>query len=215
MISKFLSYLVKTILIIVVPFILLIRGAVYLHNSYNYLPWVCILGGAILAVSLVFVYLSFGHQLFVTGGNMLAMKTRLLIAVLVVLIYVVNGIFYVSGSNLKYSKLSSEIRQVHPVLRLAVSTLIIIDKELLITDADRAPEDYKKFGLKTVKQSLHYEQSTGYSHALDMRTKDRPVWKNFLVQNYFRLMGFRTLRHIGTADHLHISLMSHDYPNAK
>jgi len=215
MILKLLALIVKTLLLLVVPFVLLIRGAVYLHTSSNYLPWVCILGGVIMAIILILIYLSFVHQLFITGGNVLSIKARLLISCLIVIIYVVNGIFYISGENLKSSKLSSEIKKVHPVLRLAVSTLIIMDKELIITDADRAPEDYRKMGLKSIKHSLHYEQSTGYSHALDMRTKGRPVWKNFLVQNYFRMMGFRTLRHIGTADHLHISLMSHDNPRAK
>lgn len=101
------------------------------------------------------------------------------------------------------------------MLRLAVSTLIHIDKELIITDADRQPEDYKKMGLKSKKLSLHYKQNTGYSHALDLRTSGRPIWKNLIVQNYFRLMGFRTLRHVGTADHLHVSLMSHQNPYAK
>ena len=103
----------------------------------------------------------------------------------------------------------------HPVLRLAVSTLIHLDKEIIITDSDRMPEDYRAMGLKTIKNSLHYRQSTGYSHALDLRTMNRPEWKNILVQNFFRVMGFRTLRHSGTADHLHVSLLSHDRPHAK
>lgn len=104
--------------------------------------------------------------------------------------------------------------QIHPVLRLATSTLIHIDKDLLITDGQRLPEDYKKMGLKSKSQSLHYKQYTGYTHAIDLRTKNRAEWKNQLVRGYFWLMGFRTLRHKGTTDHLHISLMSHQSPDA-
>jgi len=29
------------------------------------------------------------------------------------------------------------------------------------------------------------------------------------MQLYFHLMGFRTLRHVGTADHLHVELPLH------
>lgn len=197
------------------PFIILIRGAVYLHTSSNYLPSVCIIGGAIMTIILLFTYLSFIHQLFIKGGKAISVKSRLVISLVVVLLYVVHGLFYISGSNMKSSSLRSEVRKVHPVMRLAVSTLIHLDKDLIITDAERQPEDYKKMGLKSKKHSLHYKQDTGYSHALDLRTRGRPIWKNFLVRNYFRLMGFRTLRHIGTADHLHISLMSHEHPYAK
>ncbi len=88
--------------------------------------------------------------------------------------------------------------------------LILVDRDLLITDGSRQPEDYKRMGLKTNNHSLHYKQSDGFSHALDIRTKGRPEWLNKTVQIYFRLMGFNTLRHVGTADHLHVSLMSHD-----
>jgi hypothetical protein len=43
-------------------------------------------------------------------------------------------------------------------------------------------------------------------HAVDLRTIGRAEWKNVLLNWYFRSMGFRTLRHVGTADHLHVSL---------
>ena len=59
---------------------------------------------------------------------------------------VVHGIFYIGGSNLKTENLRSELRKVHPILRLSASTLIHLDKELMITDAKRVPEDYKKMG---------------------------------------------------------------------
>jgi len=70
-------------------------------------------------------------------------------------------------------------------------------------------------GLKSKNHSLHYRQSNGYAHAMDLRTNGRSEVRNFMTQTFFRLMGFKTLRHIGTADHLHVSLVSHDRPNAK
>ena len=98
--------------------------------------------------------------------------------------------------------------------RLGVSTVIFLDRDLVVTDADRQPEDYKRMGLKANKRSLHYKQSNGYSHALDIRTNGRGELRNTLLRGYFTLMGFNTLRHGGTGDHLHISLHSHDSPGA-
>ena len=68
-------------------------------------------------------------------------------------------------------------------------------------------------GMSSKKHSLHYRQSSGYVHAVDIRTKGRGSIRNFLIRTYFRLMGFNTLRHGGTADHLHISISSKDRPS--
>ena len=73
-------------------------------------------------------------------------------------------------------------------------------------DAARKPEDYAAMGLPVYENSLHFEQPDGYVHAVDLRTLGRSAWKNFVMSGYFRLMGFRILRHVGTADHLHVSL---------
>ena len=47
---------------------------------------------------------------------------------------------------------------------------------------------------------------------MGLRTIRQGELRNALVADYFRLMGFNTLRHVGTADHLHVSLMSHGRP---
>ena len=49
-------------------------------------------------------------------------------------------------------------------------------------------------------------KTVGHVYAVDIRTKGRKEWQNSLVRGYFRAMGFETLRHVGTADHLHVSL---------
>ena len=72
--------------------------------------------------------------------------------------------------------------------------------------ARRDPGDYVAMGLTPMEASDHYRQSDGYVHALDLRTRGRPAWRNQVGEWSFRLMGFRVLRHVGTADHLHISL---------
>jgi hypothetical protein len=70
----------------------------------------------------------------------------------------------------------------------------------------RVAEDYRRMGLPSNTTSLHYQQKDGYAYAVDIRTNDRSMVRNTLMKVYFNLMGFRSLRHSGSDDHLHISL---------
>lgn len=206
---------IKLVFLLVFPFILLIRGAVFLHEGYALAPWVSTMGGVGFSAVLLFIYFSFFYgKLTGSLGGFDAIKRRFIIAVLLMILFSLQGILFFSGSNTKTSKIKDEISEVHPILRLSVSTLIYLDKGLLITDGQREPEDYRKMGLKQKSHSLHYKQEDGYTHALDLRTKNRSEIRNTLTKWYFKLMGFNTLRHGGTADHLHISLLSHDRPSA-
>jgi hypothetical protein len=94
----------------------------------------------------------------------------------------------------------------HPVLRLALSTAMLADRDLVITDLARRPEDYPAMGLAANDGSLHYVQRDGWAHAADLRTAGRSEIASRLLQLYFWSMGFATLRHVGTADHLHVEL---------
>jgi hypothetical protein len=87
---------------------------------------------------------------------------------------------------------------------LAVSTLILADRNAVITDLARTPDDYRRMGLPLNRRSLHYPQADGWVHAVDLRTTSG--LRSLLVEWYFRAMGFDTLRHTGTHDHLHVSL---------
>ena len=92
------------------------------------------------------------------------------------------------------------------LLRMAVSVFVLADADAVITDADRTPEFYARAGLPANESSLHFRQDDGFVHALDLRTINRPEWRNLAAELAFRAMGFHTLRHVGTADHLHVSL---------
>ena len=121
---------------------------------------------------------------------------------------------YISGKNVKSTEIAREYTSLHPILRLGVTTILLVDKNLVVTDANRTPEDYRRMGLDDKSQSLHYRQKDGYTHAIDIRTNGRSGIRNFLLKIYFRAMGFNVMRHGGTGDHLHISLLSHDRPHA-
>lgn len=208
--SSILSLLIglfKIVALITLPFIILIRGSVFLHLNFGQPPLMSILGGSIITAILLVIYFSFVTIKFkgrLGGGK--ALKRRGIFALVLVLVYIMNGLMFVSSKNLKHNDLASEYKVLHPILRLATATLIHLDRKLLITDAQRVPSDYEKMGLEAKKHSNHYVQSDGYVHALDIRTNYRPEWQNSLISFYFNTMGLKTLRHVGTADHLHISL---------
>jgi len=205
----------KVLLIITLPFIILIRGSIYLHANYELLPWLSLAGGATATVILLVLYFSFIYGK-VTGksGSKGAFQRRSAMALIFVIGYCLHGLFVLNATNIKNKNIQKEYRSLHPIMRMGVSTILFLDKSLIITDAQRVPEDYRVMGLKTKRRSLHYQQLNGFVHAVDIRTNDRTNFRNFLIKSYFSLMGFNTLRHVGTDDHLHISLKSFDSPGA-
>ena len=192
------------------PFICFVRGAVYLYEYQDYGAWSAILGGGIFAAFLLLVYMIFFYGKLT--GEVGSFKGKLILALILVLGYGVHALFFLSDANAKHREVQREFTSLHPILRLSISTIIHLDKDLILTDANRLPEDYRKMGLRSKKHSLHYRQSDGYAHAFDVRTKNRSFIRNGLLRLYFMAMGFNTLRHGGTGDHLHVSLKSRDRP---
>ena len=170
-------------------------------------PWFSVMGGIALTSLVLMIYFTIlSGKISGKIGSPRSLKNRWIIICVFIMGFAVHGLFYFSSENAKQSKVQKEFVSLHPILRIGVSTLIWFDKELVMTDSKRAPEDYKKMGLKTAKHSLHYPQKDSYVYAMDLRTNNRAEWQNQLTQLYFRIMGFNTLRHGGTGDHLHISL---------
>jgi hypothetical protein len=211
--GKFLFKTLQTFLLIVLPFVALIRGAVYFHEQYQLYAWFSLLGGVLMSAFILLIYFTL-IQGRLTGkyGGMSGLKKRYWRAVIVVLVYCLPAVLFLSAANAKHENVRDEFTSLHPILRLGIGTVIFLDNDLLITDASRQPEDYKKMGLKTKAHSLHYKQSDGYAHAVDIRVNGRSWLRNWLLKSYFSAMGFNTLRHMGTADHLHVSIVSHDRP---
>ena len=141
-------------------------------------------------------------------------KFRLRFAILLVGGFLVYALFFISGQNAKTTEVRGEYVTVHPLLRTAVGTILVFNPDAIITDMSRVPADYQDMGLSTKARSLHYPQSDGYVHAIDFRTKGNSEWRNTALKWTFQALGFRTLRHVGSADHLHVSLMVHDNPAA-
>ncbi len=202
-----LYHFLKFILLITLPFILLVRGSMLVMEEKGLSAYPALVVGAGMTALVLFVYFSFFYgRMAGRFGSFDTVKRRAWMAFLIVGIYLFHGIFFFSAENAKTTRVSQEFKELHPILRLGISTLVHFDKKLIVTDAERKSADYASMGLSENKNSKHYKQKDGYVHAVDLRTLNRSELRNQFLNFYFKTMGFKTLRHGGTADHLHVSL---------
>lgn len=192
------------VILAVVPFFLLIRGGVFAYHQWGLGAWPSLAVSAAATVLLLALYAwAMGRRLR-AGKGLKWLLTRGAAAIGIA--YVAYSLLYVGGANVKSDDVRAEYAALHPLLRVAASTLILADPESVITDAGRTPDFYRRMGLSPNESSLHFEQDDGFVHALDLRTIERPEWRNRAVELVFWALGFHSLRHKGTADHLHVSL---------
>jgi hypothetical protein len=194
----------KTVVVALLPFVALVRVAMFLYEHEGWPTALALAGGTACTVAVVTAYGAWiWHRL--TGRVRLTLVARR-VALPFVVAYGAYALVYVSAANAKSERVRAYYASLHPLLRVALSTLILADRDVVITDLARQPEDYSMMGLPKNDGTLHYVQRDGYAHAADLRTARRGIVKNRLVQLYFWSMGFGTLRHVGTADHLHVEL---------
>lgn len=193
-----------TLSFIVLPFIVLIKTSVIMNLNFGWNGWLSLAAGAGATILLLLIYVMILFQKIRSPKSLfrfaMAGTSALVIG------FCVYGSFYLSGVHAKNDEIRNVYRSLHPILRVAVTTSTLADDELVITDIERVPEDYLQMGLAINERSLHYVQPSGYVHAIDLRTNGRWETRNFILEQSLSLMGFRTLRHTGTADHLHIAL---------
>jgi len=194
----------KIVLVALLPFIALVKVAVFLHQHQGWPIAFALAGGVACTTAVVTAYGTWAWHRF-TGRVRLALIARRFALPLVVA-YCGYALIYLSSANAKSDQVRAYYASLHPLLRVALSTLILVDRAAVITDLARRPEDYQAMGLPPDDGSLHYLQRDGYAHAADLRTAGRGLVKNRLIQLYFWSMGFGTLRHVGTGDHLHVEL---------
>ena len=194
----------KMVLVALLPFLALVKVAVFLYQHEEWPTALALAGGVTCTAAVVTAYGTWvWHRL--TGRVRLALVARR-VALPFVLAYCAYTLVYLSSANTKSDRVRAYYASLHPLLRVALSTLILVDRDAVITDLARRPEDYQIMRLPLNDGSLHYVQRDGYTHAADLRTAGRSALKNALVRVYFWSMGFATLRHVGTGDHLHVEL---------
>ncbi len=192
------------VVLAVLPFVLLIRGGVFAYHEWGLGTWPSLILSASATVLLVALYAWAVSRRIGARKGLKKLLTRG--AAVIGAAYVAYSLIFVAGANAKSEAVRAEYSALHPLLRVAASALILVDPGAVITDAGRTRDFYRRMGLSPNETSLHFEQQTGFVHALDLRTVSRPEWRNHAAELAFRAMGFHTLRHVGTADHLHVSL---------
>jgi len=170
-----------------------------------------LIGGLVLGVALVTVFTC--RSLKRTGLLLLAVP-------LVVAGAGLAGILRFPESHFKDGQVAEEWRQLHPTLRLALWVVTLEDWSVVLTDIARTPEEYAAkgdsiypgaatgvgLGPEPPDGSKHYVDEDGYARAVDLRVGDAGPLRNWIRQGLFLMMGLDTLRHEGTADHLHVAL---------
>jgi hypothetical protein len=190
--------------IIALPFLVYVRASVFFYNKLGGAPWVAVIGASLITLGLTAGYATWLARRVTKAARAHALAR--LVAIPMVAGYLMYSLLYLARVNAKTDDVQSYYLSLHPVLRVAVSTVTIIDPGAVITDMQRAPADYGRMGLKVNPRTRHYLQKDGWVHAVDIRTSGRWEIRNLLLQAYFWTMGFSTLRHVGTADHLHVQL---------
>jgi len=186
------------------PFFLLIKTSIYLNIDQGLNGWVSLMGGIGVTVGILLVYVILLFRK--VENKKLLLKFSLGGVGALVGGFCLYGLLYLSSVNAKSDSVKEVYRSLHPILRVAVATTTLAESDLVVTDIKRTVQDYAKMGLPANQSSLHFPQPDGYVHAIDLRTKGHSEFRNFMLSNSLRLMGLKTLRHVGTADHLHISL---------
>jgi len=194
----------KVAVALALPFLLLVRGSVYAYQDLGWGTWYSLGSGIVATAVLFLIYASMLWKRMTGKRKVPRLARRLLFAV--VGGYAVYGLLYLSAANAKTPELREYYTSLHPLMRIGASTFLLFDREAVVTDLGRTAEDYLKMGLPVSETSLHFRLEDRFVHALDLRTTGRTERRNQLTAAYFRVMGFRTLRHVGTADHLHVSL---------
>jgi hypothetical protein len=189
-------------------FILMLRGSISLYYSHGFNVWITLAILSFVALILLLIYMLVAFRKI--WGHW-PMSFALVKGKTIFALFILIGCYaYVwaqfSDGQAKSQSVYGEASKLHPFLTLAVSTILIVDRGLVVTDIARVPDDYEAMGLQTNRRSLHFAQADGYVYAVDIRTNGRSGIRNTLVKGFFYAMGFNTIRHTGNADHLHISL---------
>lgn len=194
----------KLLVALTLPFLVLVRVSVYTHQNLGWGTWVSLATGVCASALPFTIYALVLWKTTIGGSRVPRLAVRLLLVV--VGCYTVYGLLYRSTAGAENPELREYRASLHPLVRIGAVALLPFDRDAVVTDLGRNAEDYLKMGLPVREMSLHFKLQDRFIRALDLRTAGRTERRNRLTEGYLRFMGFRTLRLVGTADHLHVSL---------
>ena len=190
--------------LVALPFYLLVRGALLASAGFGWPAWLAVGFGVAVSALAASGVCFWALRRLDLELSFAALATRAVLPT--VAVFCASCLFYLSATNAKSPEICAAYPSLHPVLRLAVGTLRLLDPRIVLTDIERGPSSYAAMRLPRPPASSHYPQPDGTVHAIDLRTAGRGPLRNGLVRLYCEVLGFQTLRHVGTADHLHVRL---------
>ena len=198
------GYPLAAVFVIVLPFMLFLKLGTFLYLNEWAGSWTSVFYSITATAVVVTATLLLLFRKIIRS---LKAAKRLFISVAVLILLICGfGLISISQERVKHPEDYKTYTQLHPWLRLASATAFIWDDELLLTDTRRTRSDYLNMGLTPYSASLHYMQESGFVHAIDIRTLGRSRFQNAVTQLYYRALGFRVIRHTGTADHIHVEI---------
>ncbi len=195
---------VRPVVLVALPFLLLVRGAVVAHRYLDAPGWIAVALGVVLGGACATAVAARLGRRRPTRARVRAIAGWLVAPA--ALAFSIYSIGWLGHATAKSPTVAASWSELHPVLRLAIGTARLADDGVTVTEIGRERADYARMGLPTIRNSLHYVQGDGWVHAVDLRTRGRGPVRNALTHAWFFALGFDTLRHAGTADHLHVAL---------
>jgi hypothetical protein len=180
-----------------------VRVAIELHSRGFGTTATVVGAGAVVLVTFAVLAAALSHRL--TGRARFGIILRW-VALPAVVLWVGYSLLHLKQANAKTAEVRSAYGSLHPALRLAISSAVIADGALVVTDARRTADDYRRMGLPVFERTMHYPQPDSWVHAIDVRTIGHSEARNAALAWYFRGVGLTVVRHVGTADHLHVQL---------
>src|SRR2546430_1306453 len=145
------------------PLFLLVRGWVFLYLHSGYGRWLALAGGAGCTLLVVTAYAAWVSHRLTGRVNVLVLVRR--VALPLVLAYCGYALIYLSSGNAKSDQVRAYYGSLHPLLRVVLSTWILVDKDILITDLARRRTDDAALGIGPNGRALHYVQGDRYVQA--------------------------------------------------
>jgi len=157
-----LRIIISAAVVTILPFAVLVRTSVHLHHRGAAPGWIAVSSAFFLTLVLLTGIAALVSKKLT--GKFRLRGMALWVALPLVVAYAGYSLLYLSSANAKSQQVRAYYHSLHPVLRIAVSTLILVDHDLIVTDLRRSPSDYTAMGLPIADASRHYPQSDGYVH---------------------------------------------------
>ena len=185
-------------------FAILVRGSVFSYDTWAFGASLSLVSAVLMTVP----FLLLGAWVIIRGRGIVRKVRHTLIrgTISIAFIYIGYAVLYVASTNAVPDKIREEYQMIHPLLRLAVSPVIVFDPSAFRHPDGSVLEDYRLMGLSANEANLHFVQKDDLIHSLDLVTDNRSEWRNRAIELGFWAFGFHSLRHRGVGDHLHVSL---------